>query len=318
MRNGTKDDVKISGLSPADVVAMLGLRPISGGAPDDKAKKLAGKYETPEALEKAYQELEAKLGEQGKQLGEAMKLVEQYKPWVEKAIPVVDWYSKNVEKVNAWVASGMQVGAAPPANGNGQPSNGAVAAADAQARAAAAGTAGYEWLTPQEKAALVGDIRNAILTETLKPWTESFTQQAQAFANTLQQQTQNQHKSFTDVLWRTFERVLPKEKLDEVKAWHEASLRFADPSKIDPMKIGDEFVSMTAENASLKARIADFEKKQQDTEKASVPALFGSLSPDTAAPNDTAAPESREDRFKAVMHDVQTQHGPEGVRSMFP
>lgn len=276
-------------------------------------KKLAGKYDTPEAMEKAYLELEARLGTQGTELGEMKKLVAQYQSWVEKAIPVVDWYAKHEEKVNAWVGKGMPVEAAPASGA--QPN---AAAVEAAARSAAANTVGYEWLTPQEKAGLVGDIRNAILNETLKPWTESFTQQAQQFANGLTQKFDQQHRSFTDVLWRTFERVLPKEKLDEVKAWHEASLKFADPSKIDPMKMGEEFVGLSTELASAKARIADFEKKQSDFEKASVPSLFGSPSPDITAPNDNAAPVSREDRFKAVMNDVQTQHGPEGVRGLFP
>ena len=277
----------------------------------EAAKKLANRYESPEALEKAYLEMEAVLGKQGLELGEMKKLVEQYKPWVEKAIPVVEWYGKHADKVAAWVAKGMPVEAAAPAKGE-------VAAADAQARQAAAGTAGYEWLTPQEKQQLVGDLRSAILNDTLKPWTESFTKQAQDFAAGLQTQFQNQHRSFTDVLWRTFERVLPKEKLDEVKAWHEASLRFADPSKIDPMKLGEEFVGLSGENASLKARIADFEKRQAEVAKAEVPSLFGGPSPDITAPADTGAPTTREERFKAVLANVQAEHGPEGVKTLFP
>ena len=277
----------------------------------EAAKKLANRYESPEALEKAYLEMEAVLGKQGLELGEMKKLVEQYKPWVEKAVPVVEWYSKHADKVAAWVAKGMPVEAAAPAKGE-------VAAADAQARQAAAGTAGYEWLTPQEKQQLVGDLRSAILNDTLKPWTESFTKQAQDFAAGLQTQFQNQHRSFTDVLWRTFERVLPKEKLDEVKAWHEASLRFADPSKIDPMKLGEEFVGLSGENASLKARIADFEKRQAEVAKAEVPSLFGGPSPDITAPADTGAPTTREERFKAVLANVQAEHGPEGVKTLFP
>ena len=277
----------------------------------EAAKKLANRYESPEALEKAYLEMEAVLGKQGLELGEMKKLVEQYKPWVEKAVPVVEWYGKHADKVAAWVAKGMPVEAA----AGTQP---AVAAADDAARRAAAGTAGYEWLTPQEKQQLVGDIRGAILNDTLKPWTESFTKQAQDFATGLQTQFQNQHRSFTDVLWRTFERVLPKEKLDEVKAWHEASLRFADPSKIDPMKLGEEFVKLSGDNASLTARLAEMEKKQAEVAKAEVPSLFGGPSPDITAPADTGAPTTREERFKAVLANVQAEHGPEGVKTLFP
>ena len=276
----------------------------------EAAKKLANRYESPEALEKAYLEMEAVLGKQGLELGEMKKLVEQYKPWVEKAVPVVEWYGKHADKVAAWVAKGMPVEAA----AGTQP---AVAAADDAARRAAA-TAGYEWLTPQEKQQLVGDIRGAILNDTLKPWTESFTKQAQEFATGLQTQFQNQHRSFTDVLWRTFERVLPKEKLDEVKAWHEASLRFADPSKIDPMKLGEEFVKLSGDNASLTARLAEMEKKQAEVAKAEVPSLFGGPSPDITAPADTGAPTTREERFKAVLANVQAEHGPEGVKTLFP
>ena len=58
---------------------------------DETKKKLAGKYDSPEALEKAYLDLETKLGTQGTELGEVKKLIAQYQPWVEKAIPVVEW-----------------------------------------------------------------------------------------------------------------------------------------------------------------------------------------------------------------------------------
>ena len=272
---------------------------------------LFGKYKTQEEAEKGFKELEAKLGQQGTELGEMKKLVGQWQPWIEKASPIVEWYGKHADKVNDWVSKGMNTGAAPAANGN-------VAAADATARAAAAGTAGYEWLTPQEKTALVGEIRDTILTQTMQPWTNAFTQQAQKYAADATARLDTQHKSFTDVLWQTLSRVIPKEKMDEVKAFHEASLRFADPSKIDPMKMGEEFLGMTSENATLKARIKDYEDKSLAAEKASVTGLFGGPSPDTVTANDTAAPTTRDERFKATMQNVQTEHGPEAVRGLFP
>ena len=295
-------------LSPDVIVRMLGLRPISGGADGKDSALIFGKYKTQEEAEKGFKELEAKLGTQGTELGEMKKVIAQYQPWVEKAIPVVEWYGKHADKVNQWVQKGMPVEAPAPA---------AASAADATARAAAANTAGYEWLTPQEKQGLVSDIRNAILTETLKPWTESFTQQAQKFATDMANRFDHQHKSFTDVMWQTLSRTVPKDKMDEARAWHEAALRFADPSKIDPMKMGDEFIGLHTENAGLKAKLAEAEKRQSEFEKASVPSLFGSASPDSASSTDTATPESREDRFKAVMGAVQAEHGPEGLRTLF-
>lgn len=276
-----------------------------------ETKKLAGKYDTPEAMEKAYLELEAKLGAQGTELGEVKKLVAQYQPWVEQAIPVVKWYADNQRKVEAWVSNGMRTETA------AQP-NAAVATATDAARGAAANTAGYEWLTPQEKAGLIGEIRDGILHQTLQPWTQEFSKQVQAFASDAEKRLQNQHRSFADVMWKTLERMTPKDKLDEARAWHNASMRFADPNKINPLDLGDEFVSMTAENASLKSKLAEYEKKREETSKAAIPSLFGSPSPDTVAPNDVAAPEDRDARMRAVLNDVQTQHGPEGVRSMFP
>lgn len=270
-------------------------------------KKLAGKYATPEEMEKAYLALEAKLGQQGTELGEMKKLVGQWQPWIEKASPIVEWYGKHADKVNDWVSKGMNTGAAQPA----------AAAADATARAAAANTAGYEWLTPQEKAGLVGEIRDTILKQTMQPWTEAFTQQAQKYATDATSRLDNQHKSFTDVLWQTLSRVIPKEKMDEVKAFHEASLRFADPSKIDPMKMGEEYMGLTGENASLKARLKEYEDKSLVAEKAQVQGIFGGPSPDTATPNDTAAPTTREERFKATMNATQAEH-PDGLKQMFP
>lgn len=276
----------------------------------EATKKLAGKYESPEALEKAYLELQETLGKQGTELGELKKGFATYQEWATKATPIVEWYSKtfqpHADKFDAYLKGGSA--------GAG---NVTVAAADAQARAAVAGTAGYDWLTPQEKQALVADIRGAILNDTLKPWTDSFTKQAQEFANTLTSRFDTQHKSFTDVLWRTFERVMPKDKVDEIKAWHSAALRFADPSKIDPMTMGDEFMGLTADKVRLEGRVKELEDQRTSYEKSQVPGLFGSPSPDTAAPNDTAVPTSREDRLKAVMGDVVAAHGTEGARTLF-
>ena len=276
---------------------------------EDAKKKLANKYDTAEEMEKAYLALEAKLGQQGTEVGELKKLIATYQPWVEKAIPVVEWYGKHADRVNQWITKGMPVEA--------QPAAAAPAAADAAARTAAANTAGYEWLTPAEKQGLVADIRTAILTETLKPWTESFTQQAQKFATDMTARFDNQHKSFTDVMWQTLSRTVPKDKMDEARAWHEASLRFADPSKIDPMKMGDEFIGLHTENASLKAKLEAAEKRQSDFEKAQVPSFFGSISPDITAPATADAPADRDARFKNVMTQVQTEHGPEGLRTLF-
>jgi hypothetical protein len=58
----------------------------------DTPKKYAGKYESPEELERAYSELQRKLGEQGEQLGRAKLMLESDNPFMPEVAPVISGY----------------------------------------------------------------------------------------------------------------------------------------------------------------------------------------------------------------------------------
>jgi hypothetical protein len=58
----------------------------------DTPRKYAGKYESPEELERAYSELQRKLGEQGEQLGRAKLMLESDNPFMPEAAPVIPGY----------------------------------------------------------------------------------------------------------------------------------------------------------------------------------------------------------------------------------
>jgi hypothetical protein len=78
----------------------------------DTPKKYAGKYESPEELERAYSELQRKLGEQGEQLGKAKLMLESDNPFMLEAAPVMPGYP---------TVANAGVPAAPASSPNGLP-----------------------------------------------------------------------------------------------------------------------------------------------------------------------------------------------------
>ena len=267
-------------------------------------KKFAGKYDTPEAMEAAYAELEKKLGEQGQHLGQMQQSLAEFQAYYKQADPIVKFYSDNAPAIKQWFDARGQHGGG--ANGQVQQQ------VQQQAQQIAQQTEGYQWLTPQEKAGLQQEIVNHISESVVAPWQQKWEGAANQFAT----QLQNQNRAFTDVLWRTFERVLPPEKLAEARKWHEQALQFADPSKLDPMKVAGDFLGIQSENATLKSQLEEWKGKYEAREKAEVPSLgLGSSSLTADAPE---APKSKQERFERVMSDVKQEHGPEGARVLFP
>mgnify|MGYP001559164013 CR=1 FL=1 len=277
--------------------------------PDTKPKKkYLDKFDTDEEVVAAYAELEKKLGEQGTKMGTLQKQIEetqkslgQYADYVKAVKPIADWYTTNEKDVTTWWQTRGK------GNGDG------AGAADEAARRAAAGTEGYQWLTPQEKQALVQEIKASLLD----PFQQQFTSQAQDFAKKLSEALSRQHGSFTDVMWRTLERFMPADKIGDVRQWHEKALEFADPSKVDPMKVAGEWMSLSSDNARMKTEFEALQKKVAEMEKAAVPSLGSGPSPSLIQrPED--APKTREDRFARVMDSVKSEHGTEGVAALFP
>ena len=265
-------------------------------------RKFAGKYESPEALEAAYAELEQKLGQQGQALGQMQQSLAGYAEYHKQADPIVKFYADHQNEFKQWFSTRGQQGAA----------NGAANGMQQQAQQIAQQQPGYEWLTPQEKAGLQQEIVKQIQESVVGPWTKQFQTSAEQFAANLQ----NQNRAFTDVVWRTFERVLPPEKLAEARKWHEQALLFADPSKLDPMKVAGDFLGIQSENATLKSQVEEWKTKYEAREKAEGPSFgVGSSSLTADAPE---APKDKGERFQRVMADVKNENGVEGVRALFP
>ena len=276
-------------------------------------KKYLEKFDSEDELVAAYSELEQKLGEQGKDVGELRKIAElfpqlqqqlqQYAAWAEKAAPVYDWYAKNEQEVKRrWaIAEKFNQGAQN----------------DPQAVALAQAQPGFQWMTPQEQQQLVGMAAKQIMEQTFQPWAQGFQKQVETFAQQQIQNVNNQMAANTNVLWNTLKHLVPPEKMAFAKQLHEESLRFADPSKLDPMKTAEDWLGMRAENEALKTKQTEYEKKQQEWEKQSVPSLNGGAPP-TLFRDDESAPKSRDERMARVFQETKDEVGSEAMNEMFP
>lgn len=273
-------------------------------------KKL--KHATHEEADTAYDELEKKLGTQGTELGTLRKQAEHaqvLQAQLEQWAPVINWYAQNQAEVQRrWRAFEQ---AQTVAQQQGQPG------AQGQVQAIAESTPGYQFMTPAEKQQLLGEVTQHIQNQLFAPWVQHrFLPTAQNMFKQFADRQAAQHKSFTDVLWRTFQRVLPADAVKQAQEWHTESLKYADPSKVDPMTVANEVLAMRGENLTLKQQLDEMRKSHEAAASAAVPSLGGGdtrlLRPSTT----TEAPASREDRFKGVMEAVKTEHGAEGLNAL--
>lgn len=277
------------------------------------------KFKTHEEAEAAHAALEQKLGEQGKELGELRKqseglqalqaTVKQYEAYVTQAKPVLDWYTTNEATIRSWAQS------------NGQPAQAGAQVVQQQAQQVAQQQPGYEWLTPQEKQAFTQSIAQHLQQSVLVPWTQQFSKVAEDYAKRTQESLDARQRAAADVMWRTLQFVMPPDKIEAARKWHEEAMKYADPSKIDPMQMAQERLDLVGQNETLKQKLKEIETQQEEAAKRATPSLGPSgstLVPSDAKPEDQQAPQSRDERFRAVMDDVKAQHGPEGVSTMFP
>jgi len=305
-----------------------------GQARDPKTGKFLGKYDTMEDAEKGYTELEKKLGEQGKSLGDTKKQYEDYAKkyqeileWAQKAAPIVEWYGKYNQPIQQWW-HGYQGAQPQQFGGNGQmtqqqPNSQAMQQqAYQQAQYAVANTQGVELLTQQEKDALINQTAQRIFQSALAPWTQQFARTVEDWGQKQAQQISSQldqrHKAFSDVLWKTLERVLPPEKLQETRAWHDEALKYADPKNIDPLSLAGETLSLRSDKSRLEKELSELRADRERREKESLGSIGnngGLFSRPTDQPKPT---EKREDRFKNVMSTVKEAVGTEGLREQFP
>lgn len=271
--------------------------------------KYAGKYESPEALEAAYKELESKLGAHGNEKAAWQQEREQYQAavneltnYASQLTPVATWYRQNLPRIQQWWQGQAQ----------GRPQQG-VAQPQAQGFAM---PQGWEQLNDQQRYALMVQAAGATARQHAL---QTLQQQGAAYARQVQEHLANQYKHSTDVLWRTFERILPKEQLDRARQYHEASLKYTDASKLNPMDLAREHLDMTAERDTLKGELDELKKKEEARQKAATPSL--GATPTIKAfdkGEQTAKLPSREERFRSVIEDTSSAVGADAMRDAFP
>lgn len=280
----------------------------------DKTQKAAEKYlkvlekygNDPNKVAEAYAELEEKLGAQGIELGdlrkkseEATNTVTQYAEYVKNAKPVVDWYAQNQQRVHELWSQASQ-----------QPQ-----------RATTQTTSSL--LTPEEQQALYVQAAQYAQQNVLAPGLQKFAQEADVYINKMRAEMtdafEKKQKAFGQVWWKTLEHAVPQDKIEQLRMLHEEATKYADPSKIDPFKFAEEAMDTKSKLAEYEEKIKTFEKERDAREKAAIPSLGNNqgLFPKEGDDKDKPAPKTRDDRFTAVLDQVKTAHGNDGMSALF-
>ena len=268
-----------------------------------------------------YKELEKKLGLQGKELGEMRKqhetstgALQQYARWAKEAAPIVDWYSRYQQPLQQWWQHYS--------TGNGNGAGGQQQAAYQQAAAQVNATPGVELLTAQEKGALINQAAQTIIQQTLAPWTQQFVRTAENWGSQRFQQAMSQvdqrQKAFSDVMWKTLERILPQDKMSEARIWHDQALKYADPKNIDPLALASEHMGTQNKVAQLEKQLKEATDARERAEKAGMGSLGSADGLFAKTDPQNSKPASRDDRFKNVMQSLKETVGVEGLREQFP
>jgi hypothetical protein len=292
---------------------------------DDNKGELEHKYRTLDEYAKGYSALEKKLGEQGKALGDLKKQIEgstqtlqKYESWAKEAVPIVEWYSKFQQPIQQWWGQFQNTGT----TGQGQQTGNVGAAAYQQAAQQVSMTPGVELLTQQEKAVLVNDTAQRLIQQTLAPWTQQFAQTVEAWGNNrskeISSQMDQRHKAFSDVLWKTLERVIPADKLEETRAWHDEALKYADPKNIDPLSLASETLSLRNDKARMESQIKELTAAREKADAAAMGSMGQGGGLYRKQSDLKEMPTSREDRMKNVMSTVKDAVGVDGLREQFP
>lgn len=282
---------------------------------DNSQKKAAEKYlkvlekygNDPNKVAEAYAELEEKFGAQGSELGDLRKksedatnTVQQYADYVKNAKPIVDWYSQNQGRVQELWNQAQQ----PQNRQTSQQSQSSL-------------------LTQDEQQALINAAAQYTQQQVLGPWSQKFAQEVEKWATTKQAEMtdafEKKQKAFGQVWWKTLEHAVPQDKIAQLRLLHEEATKYADPSKIDPFKFAEEAMDTKSKLAEYEEKIKKFEKERDAREKASIPSLGNNqgLFPKEADDKQKTVPKTRDDRFGAVLDQVKTTHGNEGISSLF-
>lgn len=282
--------------------------------------------------ETRYKELEKKLGEQGRELGEYKKQARDYASqyetvarWAQQAAPIVSWYGQYNQPLQQWWQQYQTQQTQPFGSGGGSMTPNtqqAGYAAMQQATQAVNAQPGVELLTQSEKDALINQTAQRIFQAAIQPWTQNFARTVEDWgrsqATTLSNQLDQRHKAFSDVLWKTLERVLPQEKLQETRQWHDQALKYADPRNIDPLTLASETLSLREKSDRLEKERDEAVKAREKAERDSLGSLGNSSGLFHKSSDLKQMPESREDRFRNVMTTVRDTVGTDGLREQFP
>lgn len=267
--------------------------------------KLAGKYETPEELERAYLEAQATLGKHGSELGTLRQqheaLAEERRALMEYAqslAPMAAWYRSNLPALQQWWQTRQQAAQQP-----------------RQAQVPQAGVPqGWEQLNPGQQYQLMvqsaGQMAQQMTMNALRQYGPQYAKQVQS-------EIEGRVKNGMDVFHRYLEMIVPDDKRDRLKLFTEESLGFADPSKLNPMDLAHQKLALMDERDRATKERDELKQWREEREKAEVPSLGAGASTRAFDLKPSGDRLSREDRFKAAVDAVQTDHGREGVATLF-
>lgn len=291
---------------------------------NDDSKAYFGKYDSLEEAEKGWAELNKKLAEQSKEVGAFRKQMAEQQEYLQKATPILQWYQQNYQNIQQMMTQPRQAAqpqatqaytqnpyAQAQAQTYGQP-----AAQNPQAQAAL-----MNLLTPEEQRALAEQVSRQVQETAIAPWQQQFGKQVETAllgrAKQVEDALLNHQKSFSDVLWKTLERALPADKIAEMRDWHTEALRFADPRNIDPMAVASEALESKRQLADYKTKVKEYEDRLAEREKQDAAMLTGTRPFTLSSTKADAPPASREDRMGSVLQSVKTEHGSDGVQTLF-
>lgn len=287
---------------------------------NDEQKAYFGKYDSLEEAEKGFAELNKKLAEQSKELGTMRKQVTEQTEYLQKATPILQWYQQNYQGIQQMMSQPRQQAAQPQYAAQLGQAN--WQAANQPANGQAASTAALmNLLTPEEQRVLTEQVSRQVQETAIAPWQQQFVKQVQdamlGRAKQVEDALLNHQKSFSDVLWKTLERALPPDKIAEMRDWHTEALRFADPRNIDPMQVASEALESKRQLAEYKTKLKEQEDRLAEREKQDAAMLTGSRPFTLSSAKADAPPASREDRLGSVLQSVKTEHGSDGVHTLF-
>ena len=290
---------------------------------NDEQKAYFGKYDSLEEAEKGFAELNKKLAEQSKELGTMRKQVTEQTDYLQKATPILQWYQQNYQGIQQMMSQPRQPQSQPAQQAYTQPgaAYGHAAGQPANGQAAGAQAALMNLLTPEEQRALAEQVSRQVQETAIAPWQQQFVKQVQdamlGRAKQVEDALLNHQKSFSDVLWKTLERALPADKIAEMRDWHTEALRFADPRNIDPMQVASEALETKRQLAEYKTKLKEQEDRLAEREKQDAAMLTGTRPFTLSSTKADAPPASREDRMGSVLQSVKTEHGSDGVQTLF-